>query len=429
MQLTDSLTLPCGVTLKNRLAKAAMTEGVADEYNRATDRLETLYRRWAEGGAGLLLTGNVLVDKRYLERPRNVVIDGPQSPEQMQRLTAFARAATDHDVHIWPQLSHAGRQSPKTVVSEPVGPSAVQVKLPGGQFGQPRALSGAEVEDVIERFAHAAAVCQEAGFTGVQIHGAHGYLLSEFLNPLTNQRDDEWGGSLQNRARLLLETVAAVRSRVGSGFPVSVKLNSSDFQKGGFDFDDCLQVVEWLDSANIDLLEISGGSYEQPKMMGWEGMEPTFEKTVSASTKAREAYFITYAEKIAEKVKTPLMVTGGFRSRAGMEEALQSGAANVIGIARPMCIHPDVPAQLMDGRLEQAVSWENLLAIGPGIFGPDSSVAFLKAINGFAVMAYFYQNLFRLADGLEAKEKMPLLRTLIKHQMHEAKMGKTLVRD
>ncbi len=426
MPINEPLTLPCGVVLKNRICKAAMTEGLADAYNRATARHVTIYRRWAEGGAGVLLTGNVMVDRRYLERPGNVAIDGDQSSEQMQRLINFAKAATDNGAHIWAQLSHAGRQSPKIVATEPVGPSAVEVALPGGQFGTPRALAEPEIEDVIARFVHAACVAKEAGFTGVQIHSAHGYLISEFLNPLTNKRTDQWGGSLENRARLLLQTVAAVRDRVGSDFPVAVKLNSSDFQKGGFAFDECLLVVEWLNDAGIDLLEISGGNYEQPRMMGLEGMEPAFEDGLSQSTKAREAYFISYAEKISAVVKTPLMVTGGFRSREGMDAALASGAADMIGIARPLCVDTDIPAQLISGARDVAPSWEKELAIGPGILGQASKISMVKALNGFGSMAFYYQNIFRLADGLEAKRKMAFLPAFIKQQMHEAKAAKNL---
>ena len=276
VSLSDPLKLPCGAVLKNRFAKAAMTEGLADAHNRATGRHVTLYRRWAEGGAGLLLTGNVMVDRRYLERAGNVAIDGPQSEDARRALNAWADAATEAGAAIWMQISHAGRQTPKMIAKQPVAPSAVGVDLPGGQFGAPRALGEPEIEDVIARFAHVASTAKAAGFTGVQVHAAHGYLISEFLNPLVNRRDDKWGGSLENRARLLLRSVDAVRAKVGSGFPVSVKLNSSDFQKGGFSFEECLEVIERLNGAGIDLLEISGGNYEQPRMMGIEGMEPVF---------------------------------------------------------------------------------------------------------------------------------------------------------
>ena len=354
MFLDKPLSLPCGVQLKNRIAKAAMTEGLGDPHNRATSRHVTLYKQWAEGAAGMLLTGNVMVDRRYLERPGNVVIDGAQSDEQLKRLSDWAKSVDGTGAQLWMQLSHAGRQSPKIVAAEPVGPSAVEVNLPGGQFGKPRALSAAEIEDVIERFTHAAAIAKKTGFSGVQIHAAHGYLISEFLNPLVNQRDDEWGGSLENRARLLLRIVESVRARVGSGFPISVKLNSSDFQKGGFSFADCQQVVKWLDEANIDLLEISGGSYEQPAMAGLEGTEPVHEDSgLSESTRQREAYFIQYAEKIAEISQTPLMVTGGFRSKSAMDAALENGAAQIIGLGRPLCVDTDAPQRLLNGDVEK----------------------------------------------------------------------------
>jgi 2,4-dienoyl-CoA reductase-like NADH-dependent reductase (Old Yellow Enzyme family) len=216
--LDSPLTLPCGATLPNRLCKAAMTEGLADARLRATARHEVLYRRWSEGGAGLLVTGNVQVDRRVLERPGNVAIDmtDPQttSPEARARLAAWARAATTTGSALWMQISHAGRQSPRYVTAEPVGPSAVQLELLGN-YARPRALTEAGILDVIERFAQAAVIARETGFSGVQVHSAHGYLLSSFLSPVTNRRDDAWGGPLENRARLLLETVRAVRRAVG----------------------------------------------------------------------------------------------------------------------------------------------------------------------------------------------------------------------
>lgn len=426
--ITDHLILPCGARLKNRFAKAAMTEGLADPANCATDRHQTIYRRWGEGGCGLLITGNVMVDGRYLERAGNVVIDGPQSDERLRALEAWSGAAADAGAAVWMQLSHAGRQTPKSVAAEPVGPSAIAVKLPGGQFGPPRALSGDEIEDVITRFAQAASVAKETGFDGVQVHAAHGYLISEFLNPRANTRDDEWGGSLENRARLLMRAVEAVRAQVGSGFPVSVKLNSSDFQKGGFSFEECFKVVEMLDARGVDLIEISGGSYEQPRMMGLEGMEPVFEERVRESTRAREAYFIQYAEEVAKVAKAPLMVTGGFRTRAAMDEALASGAADVIGVARPLCVDPDLPNRILTGDILELPRYERELRLGPGILGPNSSIDAIKTINGFATMAFFYQNIFRLADGLDAQEKMALLPAFVRHQAHEQSAAKKLVR-
>lgn len=413
--------------LANRLAKAAMTEGLADGHNRATARLTTLYRRWAEGGAGLLLTGNVQVDRRYLERPGNVAVDGKQSLEQMTRLERWALSVNGTDAALWMQISHAGRQSPKIVAHEPVAPSAVPIAMPGGQFAKPRALRADEVEDVIARFAHAASVAQQAGFAGVQIHAAHGYLVSEFLNPRVNQRDDQWGGSLENRARLLLRILAEVRSAVGPSFPVAVKLNSSDFQKGGFTFGECLRVVEWLNGAGVDLLEISGGSYEQPRMMDLDGMEKPVEEQRRESTRKREAYFLEYAEQVAAVAEMPLMVTGGFRTRGAMEGALESGAADVIGLARPLCVEVDGPRELLDGTRRQLTSFEKELQLGPTRWlGSQSPSDLLKAINGFGTMAFFYENIFRLADGLEPKRRIGLLGALVRHQRGENRAAKGL---
>ncbi len=431
IQLGDPLILPCGAVLPNRLCKSAMTEGLADPHNRATARHQTLYGRWAEGGIGLSITGNVMIDKRYLERPANIVIDGAQDNDQLAALSAMAEAGKAHGGHIWMQISHAGRQSPKSVAMEPVAPSAIgEVALPGGLFAKPRALESEEIQEIIGRFAHTARIAQEAGFTGVQIHSAHGYLLSEFLNPLINQREDEWGGSLENRARLLLEVIAAVRAAIGSDFPVGVKLNSSDFQKGGFTLDECIAVVGMLESAGVDLVEISGGNYEQPALLGIEGLEPVYkdEAAVKASTRAREAYFLNYATAIRENTSVPLMVTGGFRTRTAMLDALNDDNIQMVGLARPLCVDADIPKALIDGATEQLTSYENQLSIGPGWFGPASSNATMRAMNGFAVMAFFYRNIIRMAEGRRTQETMNLLFAFIKHQMTDADDAKKLVR-
>ena len=431
IQLGDPLALPCGATLPNRLCKSAMTEGLADSHNRATERHARLYRSWAEGGLGLSITGNVMVDKRYLERAANIVIDGEQSDEQMAGLAAMAEAGRAGGGHIWMQISHAGRQSPKAIATEPVAPSAIgEVALPGGLFAKPRALSVEEIHDVIRRFVHTASVAKAAGFTGVQIHSAHGYLLSEFLNPLINQREDEWGGSLENRARLLLEIIAAVRAEVGSDYPVGVKLNSSDFQKGGFALDECIAVVGMLETAGIDLVEISGGNYEQPALLGIEGLEPVYqdEAAVKASTRAREAYFLNYATAIRKNCNIPLMVTGGFRSRDAMLAAMNEDDIQMIGLARPLCVDVDIPKQLIEGSLDQLVSWEKQLSLGPGWFGPASSNATMRAMNGFANMAFFYRNILRLGEGRPTRRKMNLLFAFMAHQMQDAEDAKQLIR-
>jgi 2,4-dienoyl-CoA reductase-like NADH-dependent reductase (Old Yellow Enzyme family) len=430
-KISDPLTLPCGAILPNRLCKAAMTEGLADPDNAATARHATLYKTWAEGGAGLSITGNIMVDRRYLERAGNLAIDGEQSPAQMRGLEAYATAGRAAGGHIWVQISHAGRQSPKAIATEPVAPSAVgEVALPGGLFAKPRALTGIEIEDVIERFVHASAVSKEAGFTGVQIHAAHGYLISEFLNPLINQRDDEWGGDLDGRSRLLLTIIDRVRKRVGRDYPVGVKLNSSDFQKGGFSLDDCIGVVKRLEAAGVDLIEISGGNYEQPQMMGIDGLEPVYQDAamVRASTRDREAYFLNYAAAIRRECQVPLMVTGGFRRRSAMEAALREDGIAMIGVARPLCVDPDLCTKLINGKVDVMPSWESSLSIGPGWLGPRSSNATIQALNGFANMAFFYRNIIRLAENKPPKPRMNLLGAFIKHQMTDADDAKKLHR-
>eukprot|EP00667_Euglena_gracilis_P017427 EG_transcript_18376 len=345
MSIADTLTLPCGLVLPNRLAKAAMTEGAADSWNRPTPELATLYRRWSEGGAGLLITGNCQVDRRFMERPGNTSLDGPQSEEALAQWRAFAAAAKAAGSAAIVQLGHAGRQSDRRVNKHLVGPSAiatVDINPEGPKDATIRALTAEEVEDVIQRFAAGAKVCQESGFDGVQIHAAHGYLLSSFLNPLANQREDQYGGDLASRARLLLAVVDAVREATGPTFAISVKLNSKDFQTGGFTPEESATVAGWLEQHGVDLLEVSGGTYEKPVLL----------TSMRDSTKRREGFFLEFAKDIRAAVTTmPLMVTGGFRSRAFMEQCLANKDCEVIGIGRPLCILPDGPRQLLEGKL------------------------------------------------------------------------------
>jgi 2,4-dienoyl-CoA reductase-like NADH-dependent reductase (Old Yellow Enzyme family) len=388
-------TLPCGATLPNRLAKAAMTEGLATMAGVPTPALERLYAKWSEGGAGLLISGNVQVDGDHLERPGNVIVNGTPGSDLLAALSRLARAATSAGNHFWMQIAHAGRQTPAIVNPHPKAPSAVPLALPGKQFGVPVALTEAEVLELIDRFVNAAIVAREAGYTGVQVHAAHGYLLSQFLNPRANRRDDQWGGNLENRARMLMEVVRRTRKAVGANFPLSVKLNSADFQKGGFAFSDSITVAKWLADAGVDLLEISGGSYEQPKMMDAEGLEAVEVQPVAASTAAREAYFVDFAKAMRAEVKIPLMVTGGFRSRAAMEQALASGAADVIGLGRPLCVATDGAAQLLRGATELD-RWEARLHLLNGPLAALRRFDMLRAVDGFAVQYWYYAQLYAI---------------------------------
>ena len=309
---------------------------------------------------------------------------------------ACCSAATRGGNHFWAQISHAGRQTMAFINPHPKAPSAVRLGLPGGQFGAPVEMSAADIAQVVERFGVAAAACKAAGFTGVQVHAAHGYLLSSFLSPRSNVRTDAYGGSLENRARVLLEAVASVRAAVGPDFPVAVKLNSADFQRGGFAFEDSLQVAEWLAAAGVDCLEISGGTYEQPKLLGIEGMETTDPQNVAVSTLAREAYFVDFAKAMQAHVTMPLMVTGGFRTRAAMVQALDAGAADIVGLGRPMCVMPDAPAQLIAG-LAALPRFEQTLALLPRWLAGLKAIKTIRAIDGFAVQYWFYGQIYALA--------------------------------
>lgn len=398
MSIAEPLRLPCGATLPNRLAKGAMTEGLATPDGIPTTALQTLYRRWSQGGAGMHLTGNVIIDRDHLERPGNVVIDRAPDAAMKAALAAWAKAGTEGGNHLWMQISHAGRQTQVLVNKTPKAPSAVKLGLPGGQFGEPVPLTGEEIEDLIGRFVTAATVAKEAGFTGVQIHAAHGYLISQFLSPRANQRTDEWGGSLENRARFLMEAVRRVRAAVGPTFPVSVKLNSADFQKGGFAFEDSLQVARWLEDAGVDLLEISGGSYEQPAMMDMDGMEPADRPHVAASTIAREAYFVDFAKAMKAELKTmPLMVTGGFRTRAAMDHALSTGSADLIGIGRPLCGDPDACRKLLDGAAD-IPRFENRLHLLPGWLRWMERIDMIRTVASFGVTYWYYAQLYALGQ-------------------------------
>ena len=414
----EAFTLPSGIRFKNRIAKAAMTEGLADRSGVPNDDHVRLYARWAEGNIGLSLTGNVQIDRLHLERPGNVIVDGPLTEEAKAAWARWAAAATANDTQAWVQLSHAGRQTPVTVNKTPKAPSAVALGLPGGMFGVPVPLTEPEIHDLIARFAFAAQTAKDAGFTGAQIHAAHGYLISQFLSPLANRRTDQWGGSLENRARFLLETVKAVRAAVGPDFGVGVKLNSADFQKGGFAFDECMVVAGWLADLKIDLLEISGGSYEQPAMMDMAGMEPP-EMPKQASTAAREAYFVDLAKALMGGRTPPLLVTGGFRTERAMQAALADGIT-MIGVGRPLCATPDAVADLLGGQVDELPRPERVLRIGPGLLGPNSPFKIVRSMNGFSAQSWYYAQLRQIASGKPVLAKLNPLSAFLSEQ-REAK--------
>lgn len=417
--LDQPLKLPCGVQIKNRIVKAAMTEGLAGPDGCPNPDHVRLYSTWAQGGAGLLITGNVIVDDFHLERPGNVTLSKQPDPATLEAFRAWGTSGAEHGCEIWMQLSHAGRQTQKLVNPKPKSASDVRLALPGGQFARPTPMTESEIEDVINRFASAAEVAKQTGFSGVQIHAAHGYLLSQFLSPRVNLREDQWGGTLENRCRLLREIIAAVRSRTGAGFAISVKLNSSDFQKGGFDANDARQVVRWLGEDGVDLVELSGGTYEQPKMLELEGLAPAEEIKLRKSTREREAFFLAFAAELREEVQVPLMVTGGFRSASAMRAAVTEDGIDAIGLGRPLCGAPDSPQALLS-KGEDLPRFELALGNRGRFFGVDSPALLVKALASFAVVSWYYDQIIAMAKGVEMDHSPHTFRRFLGLRKREA---------
>jgi 2,4-dienoyl-CoA reductase-like NADH-dependent reductase (Old Yellow Enzyme family) len=320
------LELPCGVVLKNRLVKAAMSDSLGDGAGRPTDEQVALYRRWANGGAALSLIGEVQVDHRYPEKPGNLVL-GPRADDAL--LAHLAGAGSVDGAHIWPQLGHAGALAPRAI-SRPAGPSALNI-----QGLQCDALTRSDVEALPMIYARAAAHAQDVGFTGVEIHAGHGFLLSQFLSPLFNRRSDHYGGSIEARCRLLLSVVRKVRAEVGPEFAIAVRINSSDQLEGGLSEDDAIVAISLLGNEAVDLIDISGGTY-------FPGAP------VSSDGRSSGPYFLEFARRARTVTDIPLMLTGGFKTRREAADAVATGATDLVGLARTMALDPDVPAKWCD---------------------------------------------------------------------------------
>ena len=331
----QSFALPSGQVIKNRIVKSALSEGIADPDGRPSEALFNLYKRWGAGGAGILFTGNVMVDKDHLVNPNVMIAENEDFLEDYKKL---ADAVQINSTQLWMQINHPGRQSPIYLDKAPV--SASNVGMPSKIYAEPRPLAHEEILDLIERYGNAALIAKKSGMKGAQIHGAHGYLVSQFLSPLTNLRTDQWGGSLENRARFVLEIYRNMRSKVGDDFPLSIKINSADFQRGAFTEVESMEVIQLLDQEGMDLIEVSGGTYERAAMVG------TMQKE---STKQREAYFLDFIVKVRDKISTPLMLTGGFRTVETMNAAIDNNELDFIGLGRPFCIYPEVAKELIEG--------------------------------------------------------------------------------
>ncbi|MGP9765989.1 oxidoreductase [Halomonas sp. AOP13-D3-9] len=317
-RLQSTLALPCGAILKNRLAKSAMSDSLADGEGNPTEAQIRLYERWAEGGVAVSFVGEVQGDPRFPEKPGNLVL-GSHSDQPM--LLSLTSKAVIKGTHLWAQLGHAGALA-HLPISQPKGPSALN--LDGLQCA---AMSPDEVQALPAMYARTALHAKTVGFSGVHIHAGHGFLLSQFLSPLFNHRNDGYGGSVEARCRIVLDVIREVRRAVGPLFPVGIRINSTDQLEGGLTDTEALEVVRLLDQTSIDLIDISRGTY-------FPGAK------ASSGGASSGPYFVDFARRAKGVTNIPLMLTGGFKRRDQAVEAIASGAVDLVGVARAMALNP-----------------------------------------------------------------------------------------
>lgn len=399
MSLFTPLTLPNGTSIPNRMAKAAMEENMCDSNHAPSEGLLQLYKAWADGGSGLILTGNVMVDRRAMTGPGGVVLEDDR---HLDRFKKWAKVAQSGGAQVWMQISHPGRQMLAALGQATWSASAVPLDMGklSSKFFVPKAMDMADIADIQQRFVRTAQLAEQAGFNGVQIHAAHGYLLSQFLSPVSNHRQDNWGGNIDNRARLLVDIVKAVRGVVSEQFVVSVKLNSADFQRGGFSPEDAQQVVHMLNALKVDVVELSGGSYEAPAMQG---------QARDGRTLAREAYFLEFAQNMMATAQMPLMVTGGIRRKAVAEGVIHAGVS-LVGMATALALNPSLPLAWREG-LDLAptltpITWKN------------------KVMASLATMARVKYQLKRLSLGQSTDPSISPLWALVSQQWTTARQAK-----
>ncbi len=411
--LGHALTLPCGLVLPNRIAKASLSEFMADSDGVPSEHMIALYRRWGEGGAGLIITGNVMVDPRYIEAAGNVILNGKLSKLARTQLQAIADAGKSSGSAVLMQLSHPGALASKQVCGRPVAPSLRRRGTRGtGAFKSApcRALTQEEIKSIIAQFFAAAKMASDSGFDGVQIQCGHGHLISQFLSPRMNKRTDDWGGSLHYRARLVLEIVGEVRAQLPGNFAISVKLNASDFIEDGFSFDDCLGVVEWLNSADIDLIEISGGSRVQPQMFGL--IQPDFYGTdgrLASGYNETGSYFGGFSKAVKAVARVPVLVTGGVRKRKDAEQIILHEVADMVGFGRPLCLDNKLPEKLLSEEVDAIDDIMPEELVSGGHLGFDSSFGFIRDVYFEALIAWHSVQMAHLSNDLKRDASVGLL--------------------
>ncbi|MBI5741270.1 MAG: NADH:flavin oxidoreductase [Nitrospirae bacterium] len=324
-----------GMKMRNRLVRSATWEGMCAKDGRPTERLIRCYRDLAQGGIGLIISGYTFVRPEGKQMPGKMGIYTDDFAEDFIKLTA---AVHDAGGKIAVQLVHAGGQSDtKTAGRQPLAPSAVQVE----QFPEvPAELTRQEIRDIVEAFREGARRAKAWGFDAVQLHGAHGYLISQFLSPLTNRRTDEYGGGIDNRCRFLLEVYRKVRETVGAGYPVLIKLNAADNLKGGLELADGIYAAKQLSDAGIDAIEVSSGTPVSGEESPARG---------KINKPGMEAYNLEVARRIKASVRCPVMVVGGFRSYEVAERAIKDVGMDYIAMARPLIREPDLPDRWLRG--------------------------------------------------------------------------------
>lgn len=365
------------VQVKNRLVKPAMSEQLGDKNSDPkSDELAALFHRWAEGGVGLMITGNIMVDRNALGEPSNVVLD---DLSDLEKFRSWIRGGRANDVKLFAQLNHPGKQIPKFLHAQPMAPSPIPIRGPlASGFNPPREMTAEDIARVIGQFATAARLAKEVGFDGIELHGAHGYLINQFLSPLHNQRQDEWGVP----TKFVHEVYKAVRGEVGYDYPVMIKLNSSDFEKGGYSEDDAINVMLLMEQERVDAIEISGGTYESQSMTG-EGQG------------SKGGYFVKFARGAKSRLKLPVIVTGGFRDRGHIVAALED-AVDMVGIGRALILDPDMPAKIMTGQTHE--------------FQNDMRRGSWKYLNTISMLSWFEVQMERIAEGKEPDPDMHVTR-------------------
>ena len=409
-----------GKTAPNRFLKAAMTERLStwdpkdlSKRGTPTPELINVYKRWGEGGLGTILTGNIMVDPVNLEAPGNPIIpaDAPFSGPRFEGFQKLAEAAKVEGNLIVGQVSHPGRQVEARLQPDPVSASDVHLDkdVMGMKFAKPHAASKDEIKQIINAFAHAAEYLHKAGYDGIELHGAHGYLLAQFLAQTTNKRTDEYGGSLQNRSRIIIEIAHEIRKRIPSsdGFIVGIKLNSVEFQSGGFSTEECRDLCAALErEAQFDFVELSGGTYES--------LAFTHKKE---STKQREAFFLEFAEDVVKALehKTKVFVTGGLRSVDAMVKSLTEGGIDGVGLARPVCQEPRLAKDIIQGKVKTGAIQQ---AIDQSDFGATNVAAGTQIrqigrdqepidLSNEKIVKAFQESVGKWAEGLQQDgEKM-----------------------